>query len=134
MIDKDVKEAPRGLTGAVSSWLRAHSLLYVLVRKRGDALLAGRRRGTSEPKTQTDRQAETPYLAVFRTGVPGDEQALAWDRAYLILDALKTSVEKHGSRFAVVMIPAPFQITDQDFENWKEWAGAGAEYLSRDHP
>lgn len=131
MIAKDIAGAPRGITGAVSSWFREHSLLYVLVRRHLDGLMAGRRR---PPRSAEDRAADTPYLSVFRR--PGSDagETADWDRADRILDALERSVQDHGARFAVILIPAPFQTSDAAFEAWLEWAGASKEGLSRREP
>jgi len=130
MIARDRAEAPRGILGGISSWLRSRSILYVLVRKRVDNLLAGTRR----PAAPDDRAADTPYLSVFRRPEADPALAADWDRAYRILDALEKSVAGHGARLAVILIPAPFQTSEAAFDAWLEWAGAKGEGLSRREP
>ncbi len=94
--------------------------------------MAGRRRPAAE--STDDRAADTPYLSVFRKPDADGGGAADWARAWRILDALKRSVETHGARFAVIMVPAPFQTSDAAFGTWVEWAGAEGEDLSRSEP
>lgn len=131
MLARDRDETPRGVKGSVTSWLNGHSLLYVLVRKHLEHLAA--RREESTKKTADAPGAEPYFLSIFRDDASA-AVARDWERAYRILDELKHEVTDRGARFAVVLVPAPFQTSDDEFKKWLEWAGAAGKAMSRRKP
>ena len=126
------QDAPRGLSGIVSSHLRSHSMLYVLLRKRLDDLQVRRRLSGAN---RVNRPApEIFYLSAFEAE-PADKSVPAdWRRAYRILDELKRLTAANGARFAVILIPAPWQITEQRWQQWVDWLGVDPSTLSRLRP
>src|SRR5262249_45415691 len=137
VLARDRAEQGRGVRGEITSWLNGHSLLYVLVRRHTENLMASRRAdvppGTT-PRAAGERHEAPPYyLSVFRD----DEQDVAthdWHRAYRILDELKRQTTARGAKLMVVLVPAPFQISEAEFRRWVEWAGATAQPMSRRKP
>ncbi len=125
-----------GIRGSISAWLRMRSLLYVLVRKRLDDIRSKAREASVkdlQPGEGDDQDAGVSYAPAFYTSPEGLEGA-DWPLALRTLSALKARVEEDGARFAVVLVPAPFQLSDEAFEVWAEWAQAPAGALSRTHP
>jgi lysophospholipase L1-like esterase len=130
MVARDREQAPHGVRGAVSSFLNSHSLLYVLVRRHMENLMAHR---GSAARTEEKGNAEPYYLSVFRDDAsPGVVQD--WEKAYRTLDELKRDVAARGARLAVILVPAPFQISDKEFHDWLEWSGAAGQAMSRRKP
>jgi len=120
-----------GLRVFVSSRLRNHSMLYVLLRQRLDDFRARRLRAGTLPQ---DTPADLPYVAAFELWAPGTPMPEAWKRAYRILDALKNESETHGARLAVIMIPAPWQISEENWNQWVTWLRRDPATLSRRRP
>ena len=136
MLAHDRQQAPHGLRGAVSSFLNSHSLLYVLVRRHMENLVAHHGPAALKPDDKSEDKAEEKepyYLSVFRDDA-SQSVARDWDQAYRILDELKHDVTSHGAHLAVILVPAPFQISDKEFHDWLEWSGAAGQAMSRRKP
>lgn len=127
---RDRETAPRGVTGAVSTWLRERSMLYTLLRERVDRWKVQRRAVAAPPK---DHAADTPFLGAF-VAEPTGEAAEAWSHAHRVLYELKRISETGGAKMAVILIPAPWQISVDEWNRWVEWLGVPPGLLSRRKP
>ncbi len=105
--------APTGLTGAISSWLRSHSMLYTLARNRLDA-----RRDLGPAKDGALTNAPHPPLLRAFHATPQGYVAESWERFFRVLDAMNALAEKRGSRLVVIVVPAPWQTSEAA---WGEW-------------
>jgi len=124
-------EAPRGWKGAVSSWLRSRSLLYKLVRSRLRSLGSADR---PTPAAESPRRRpEIPYLPIFHAGTPGSAEP-HWERAWRVMDALRELVAEDGAKLVVLIVPAPWQSSERDWEGWVDWLQADPLTLSRTRP
>jgi len=126
------RDAPRGLGGFISSSLRSRSMLYVLLRKRLDDLRIGSR--PARTNARTDNAAGVFYLPAFHAEPADGSVPHDWRRAHRILDEMKRLTGGNGSRLAVIMIPAPWQITEDRWRRWVEWLGVEPASLSRMRP
>jgi hypothetical protein len=122
------ERARGGLGGFVSSWLRSHSSLYKLIRVRLDTI---RVREKARASTPVEASRIIPYVDAFRVRPEGGPIPAEWERAYRILNALKMEVEGSGARLVVVMIPAPWQLTEDGWDRWVEWQRVDRPSLSR---
>jgi acetyltransferase AlgX (SGNH hydrolase-like protein) len=114
--EKKESETPHGIGGVTSAWLRSHSLLYVLARKRLETLVAGRARPPAAP-SDTEGIANAPWLTALRARADG-ATAVQWERTYRMLDALSDLVKSQGARLAVIVIPAPIQASQPAWQRW----------------
>lgn len=131
--ERDWRERPRGLRGAVSSWLRRHSVLYALVRSRLDGLARhGPRGGVGADAPR--RPPEIPYLPIFSVQDPGSPAPPEWLRAYQVFDELKRLVTADGARLAVILVPAPWQLTEESWRGWLDWLELDPGLYSRRGP
>jgi len=123
---KEEAETPDGLRGAVSSWLRNHSVVFVFVR---DHL-----RNIGAKRTRVHKTIDDQLFAPFRPYEPGDPDD-PWPRVYRILDRLKQQANGNGSRFAIFLVPAaPYQMSQDDFEKWLDWWDLAPGGLIRRNP
>jgi hypothetical protein len=129
---RDLRDAPGGVRGTLSSWLRSHSVLYVLVRSRLDDLARHGLRGSTAGAGR--RPPEIPYLPVFRAREPGAPVPPEWTRAYGVLDELKRIVSADGARLAVLIVPAPWQTSEEAWRGWLGWLELEPALYSRRAP
>ena len=122
--------APRGLRGAISSCLKAHSVLYSLVRDRLDTLRYRLEHSDAIPGAQGRRP---DYLTVFLTA-PDGEAKEKWERGFRTLDALRALVERNGSHLAIASIPASWQLSEERFDGWAGYFGVDPRTISRTKP
>ena len=123
-------KAPHGLSGAISSCLRAHSLLYSLVRDRLDTL----RYRLAHPDAKPDLDARRPsYLTVFLSA-PDAAATEKWERGFRTLDALHALVEGNGGKLAIASIPASWQLSEDRFDRWAGFYGVDPKTISRTKP
>lgn len=130
VVAKRLAKAPRGLRGAVSSWLKAHSLLYSLVRNRLDNM---RYRMQNPDEEQVTREGYPGYLTLFFRE-PDEATREKWERGFQTLDALHALVVSHGAKLAVASIPASWQLSDDRLEKWAAGFGVDPARLSRRKP
>jgi len=130
VVEQREAKAPRGLRGAVSSWMKAHSLLYSLVRNRIDNLRYRLRNPDAEP---AEREGYPGYLTVFLKE-PDEETAAKWERGFRTLDALRTLVEGNGGKLAIASIPASWQLSEDRLDKWAAGFGFDPSTLSRTKP
>ena len=131
--ERDWRERPQGLRGGVSSWLRRHSVLYAVVRPRLENLARHGFRGVAEAKT-AGRPPKIPYLPIFRVHDPKSPAPPEWLRAYRVLDELKRLVSADGARFAVILVPAPWQLSEEAWSGWLGWLELDPGLYSRREP
>lgn len=123
-------KAPHGLRGAISSCLRAHSLLYALVRDRLDTL----RYRLDHPDAKPASHGRRPdYLTVFLRS-PNGEAMEKWEHGFRTLDALRALVEGNGSQLAIASIPASWQLSEDRFDRWARFFGVDPKTISRTKP
>ncbi|HET9482132.1 MAG TPA: GDSL-type esterase/lipase family protein [Candidatus Polarisedimenticolia bacterium] len=118
MLAKDEPARPAGLRSLVTGWLNQHSLLYTLVRKRVESL--GRKRVAGEAPSREKKREGAPYAGAFLARTD-PEWTAAWERAGRVLDALKSEVESDGATFAVVLVPASWQLSEHGWRQWIDW-------------
>jgi hypothetical protein len=93
-------------------------MVYALIRKRIDDLAVRRR---VRPGGRAARTSQDQFLTAFRMD-PGDESGQKpWARAGRILSALKEDAHSDGASLAVVLIPAPWQLSERRWDLWLEW-------------
>ncbi len=125
---------PKGLRGGLSSWIRAHSLFYTFVRARLDNLRY-RLRQPEAPRPSADLGVEgLPTAFGIYLAEPGPEETARWDRAHRTLDALKELAAAHGARLALFSVPAPNQISEEEFDRWARARNQDSSSLSRNKP
>ncbi|MBI3447681.1 MAG: SGNH/GDSL hydrolase family protein [Acidobacteria bacterium] len=118
--------------GSLTAWLRSHSMLYVLLRDRWDEMVSRREERRAKPSIR--EQEPVPYVVAFRATPADGSIPEPWRRAYRILDALKGEVVADGAKLAIVMVPAPWQISEENWNQWVAWLGVEPTTLSRRHP
>lgn len=131
VVSREREGTPRGLRGLATSWLRSHSMLYVLATKRFDDWRARRRPAA---RVKRDNASDIFYLESFRAGTPAGADTEGWVRAYRILDELRRLVTSDGADLMVLMIPAPWQISEQEWDRWVGWLGVEPASLERLKP
>ena len=131
--EQDWRERPRGLRGAVSSWLRSRTMLSALVRSRLDGLARHGPRGGAGADAPR-RPPEIPYLPIFRVQEPGSPAPPEWLGAYRVFDELKRLVSADGARLAVILVPAPWQLSEEAWRGWLAWLELDPELYSRRRP
>lgn len=115
---------------AVSGWLRAHSLFYVLVRNRIDNLLFR----LGNPDRSRAEAVQPPAFAPIFLVEPDEETSAKWESAYRTLDALEDLVRADGSDLALLSVPSPNQISEEEFERWGRTRGLDPSRYSRRKP
>jgi len=126
VVAREEAETPHGFRGAISSWLRNHSLLFVFAR---DHL-----RNLGAERSRARKTIDDQLFAPFRKYGPDDPDN-PWPHVYRILDRLKRQVGQHGSRLAVFLVPAaPYQMSPEDFRKWLDWWELGPDELVRTNP
>lgn len=126
VVRREESELPDGLRGTVSSWLRDHSLLFVLARDHLRTL------GAERPRER--RSLDAPMFAPFRR-FDQDDPANPWPRVFLTLDRLRQEVLTNNARLAMLLIPAaPYQMSEEAFGKWLDWWELQPHDLARRHP
>jgi len=138
LVDREDPNDSLGLKRQISRWLRARSMLYVLVRNRLDNMRARRLRARrlDAGKARQPEQEASPGV-YFRSAFRAESQDVTpqeWARTYRILDELKRLVTSHGSSLAMILIPAPWQTTVEGWEQWARNSGDEPSSLSRFAP
>ena len=131
VVVRERKEAPRGMRGLASSWLRSHSMIYVLLRKRLNDWEV-RRRAPRDSKR--DNVSDVFYLEAFRAGPDTAPISKEWSRTYKILDELKRLVASDGAQLRVMVIPTPWQTSQEEWTRWVSWLGVEPDSLARLKP
>lgn len=132
LLKKDTAEeaAPHGMRAAVAGWLKDHSLLYTLARM---TLIETAAKGSAIGENPARRLRGPAYLPVFRS-TPDEASTRTWDHGYRILDDLSRSAASSGARLALILIPAPWQTSDEAWREWTVSVELPAESVSRTHP
>ncbi len=119
----------RGVLAAASDWVATRSVLCSFVRSRLTS------QAVTRPADQPARNGalDAPYLPYFLAD-PDEATRQAWDRGYRILDALKGLASSNGSRLAVVLVPAPWQLSDDAWRRWVTRVKKPETSLSRGRP
>lgn len=112
---RDADAPAPGMRGTVTSWLNAHSLLYVFARTR---LSRAGRAAPAEPEAPAEMRALPPEVEAFRAGEPPPAD---WVQAWRVLDALRAETAAAHAALAVVLIPAPFQTSEAAWSDWVAW-------------
>ncbi len=131
LVERDRKReaSSSGPGPAVREWLLSHSLLYTFVRSR---LMEVRTRLEGAPPVEAG-PPKIPYLPYF-LAEPDEITSRAWERAYLILDDLTSRVSATGSRLAVILVPAAWQLSESRWRSWSGRANLPEKSLSRWEP
>ncbi len=115
---------------AISGWLRSHSLFYVLVRNRLDNLLFR----LGNPDRSREETAEAPAFAPIFLVEPDEEISGKWESAFRTLDAFEDLVRAYGADLALLSIPSPNQISEEEFDRWGRARGLDPSRYSRRKP
>jgi lysophospholipase L1-like esterase len=125
---------PKGLRGSVSSWIRSHSLFYTFVRIRLDNLRY-RLRHPNARRQPPDLGVEgLPTALGIYLAEPDPEETERWRRAHRTLDALKELAAAHGALLALFSVPAPNQISKEEFDRWARARDLDPSRLARNKP
>lgn len=98
-------------------WLAARSHLYMLAKEGLRGGLRGKEAQAVDGRDGAFLEAQEAFATVPEPANP----PASWRLTLALLDALRLSVEASGARFAVVLLPARFQVYE---EIWREHSAA----------
>lgn len=134
VLERARRREPQGLKQHLTAWLRRHSLLFTFARSRLHTMQAVRAGSVRVPGQHEIAVEGVPdKYCIFERALDAELEA-RWDLAYRTFDSLKASVEASGGRLAIFSIPAPFQVSDEEFEGWAAHRDLDISQLSRNQP
>ena len=131
LVERDKRRIPTTVRSRLSEWMRQHSMLFALARQRLRTARAG---GGEELLTENPRTSRREAYFPFFLAKPDLATAKGWSDGLRVLEALGKDVAADGGRFAVLLVPAVWQLSDPLFAGWGRSQGADLADLDRLKP